>query len=32
MHTFAKAAGRYEANVRVFTHAGMRLGEVQPLR
>jgi integrase len=32
MHTFAKAAGRYEAMVRVFTDTGMRLGEVLPLR
>jgi len=27
MHRFAKAAGRYEAMVRVFTDTGMRLGE-----
>jgi integrase len=32
MHRFAKAAGRYEAMVRVFTDTGMRLGEVLPLR
>lgn len=32
MHEFAKAAGRYEAMVRVFTDTGMRLGEVLPLR
>jgi integrase len=32
MHHFAKAAGRYEAMVRVFTDTGMRLGEVLPLR
>jgi integrase len=32
MHAFAKAAGRYEAVVRVFTDTGMRLGEVLPLR
>jgi integrase len=32
MHTFAKAAGPYEAMVRVFTDTGMRLGEVLPLR
>jgi integrase len=32
MHAFAKAAGRYEAMVRVFTDTGMRLGEVLPLR
>ena len=32
MHTFAKAAGDYEAMVRVFTDTGMRLGEVLPLR
>jgi site-specific recombinase XerC len=32
MHAFAKAAGRYEALVRTFTDAGMRLGEVLPLR
>ena len=32
MHSFAKAAGRYEAMVRVFTDTGMRLGEVLPLR
>ena len=32
MHAFAKAAGRYEALVRVFTDTGMRLGEVLPLR
>ncbi|MGE5282454.1 MAG: site-specific integrase [Chloroflexota bacterium] len=31
MHAFAKAAGRYEAMVRVFTDTGMRLGEVLPL-
>jgi integrase len=27
MHRFAKAAGRYEAMVRVFTDTGLRLGE-----
>jgi len=32
MHAFAKAAGRYEAMVRVFTDTGLRLGEVLPLR
>jgi integrase len=32
MHRFAKAAGRYESMVRVFTDTGMRLGEVLPLR
>ena len=32
MHRFAKAAGRYEAMVRVFTDRGLRLGEVLPLR
>lgn len=32
MHAFAKAAGSYEAMVRVFTDTGMRLGEVLPLR
>ncbi len=32
MHAFAKAAGDYEAMVRVFTDTGMRLGEVLPLR
>lgn len=32
MHRFAKAAGRYEAMVRVFTETGLRLGEVLPLR
>ena len=32
MHRFAKAAGRYEAMVRVFTDTGMRLGEALPLR
>src|SRR3954471_12172745 len=32
MHAFAKAAGHYEAMVRVFTDTGMRLGEVLPLR
>ncbi|HEX6665519.1 MAG TPA: site-specific integrase [Solirubrobacterales bacterium] len=32
MHTFAKAAGRYETFVRVFTDTGMRLGEVLPLK
>lgn len=31
MHRFAKAAGRYEAMVRVFTDTGLRLGEVLPL-
>ncbi|HET7121539.1 MAG TPA: site-specific integrase [Solirubrobacterales bacterium] len=32
MHRFAKAAGAYEAMVRVFTDCGLRLGEVLPLR
>jgi integrase len=32
MHRFAKAAGDYEAMVRVFTDCGLRLGEVLPLR
>jgi integrase len=32
MHHFAKAAGVHEAMVRVFTDAGLRLGEVLPLR
>jgi len=32
MHAFAKAAGRYEAMIRIFTDTGMRLGEVLPLR
>jgi len=32
MHRFAKAAGRYESMVRVFTDCGLRLGEVLPLR
>ena len=32
MHRFARAAGRYEAMVRVFTDCGLRLGEVLPLR
>jgi integrase len=32
MHAFAKAAGNYEAMVRVFTDTGLRLGEVLPLR
>lgn len=32
MHRFAKAAGRYEAMVRVFTDTGLRLGEVLSLR
>ena len=32
MHRFAKAAGRYEAMIRVFTDTGLRLGEVLPLR
>ncbi|MBW8060318.1 MAG: site-specific integrase [Solirubrobacterales bacterium] len=32
MHRFAKAAGRYQAMVRVFTDTGMRLGEILPLR
>jgi integrase len=32
MHRFAKAAGRHEAMVRVFTDCGLRLGEVLPLR
>ena len=31
MHRSAKAAGRYEAMIRVFTDTGMRLGEVLPL-
>jgi len=32
MHRFAKAAGCYEAMIRVFTDSGLRLGEVLPLR
>lgn len=32
MHRFASAAGAHEAMVRVFTDAGLRLGEVLPLR
>ncbi len=32
MHRFARSAGRHEALVRTFTDAGMRLGEVLPLR
>lgn len=32
MHIFAKAAGAYEAMIRVFTDTGLRLGEVLPLR
>jgi integrase len=32
MHHFAMAAGAHEAIVRVFTDAGLRLGEVLPLR
>ncbi|MDX6635737.1 MAG: hypothetical protein QOF06_1940 [Solirubrobacterales bacterium] len=32
MHRFAKAAGDYEAMIRVFTDCGLRLGEVLPLR
>ena len=32
MHAFAKAAGNYEAMIRVFTDTGLRLGEVLPLR
>jgi integrase len=32
MHRFAKAAGRHEPMVRVFTDTGLRLGEVLPLR
>jgi len=32
MHRFAKAAGRYEAIVRVFSDCGLRLEEVLPLR
>ena len=32
MHRFAKAAGRYETMVCVFTDTGLRLGEVLPLR
>jgi integrase len=32
MHRFAKAAGDYEAMIRVFTDTGLRLGEVLPLR
>jgi len=31
MHAFAKAAGRHETLVRVFTDTGLRLGEVLPL-
>jgi hypothetical protein len=30
LHRFAKAAGRYEAMVHVFTDCGLRLGEVLP--
>jgi len=32
MHAFAKAAGPYEAMIRVFADTGLRLGEVLPLR
>jgi integrase len=32
IHRFAKAAGRHEAMVRVFTDTGLPLGEVLPLR
>jgi len=32
MHRFARAAGAHEAMVRVFTDAGLRIGEVLPLR
>lgn len=32
MHRFARAAGRYETMVRVFTDTGLRLGEILPLR
>lgn len=32
MHRFAKAAGPYEAMIRVFSDCGLRLGEVLPLR
>jgi integrase len=32
MHRFDKAAGRFEAMVRVLTGCGLRLGEVLPLR
>jgi len=32
MHRFAKAAGRWEPMIRVFTDCGLRLGEVLPLR
>lgn len=32
MHRFARAAGDHETMVRVFTDAGLRLGEVLPLR
>ncbi len=32
MHAFARAAGDYEAMIRVFTDTGLRLGEVLPLR
>jgi hypothetical protein len=30
MHRFAKAAGRYEVVVRVFTDCGLRLGRYYP--
>jgi integrase len=32
MHRFAKAAGRHEAMIRVFSDCGLRLGEVLPLQ
>jgi integrase len=32
MHRFARAAGAHEAMVRTFTDAGLRIGEVLPLR
>lgn len=32
IHRFARAAGDYEPMIRVFTDAGLRLGEVLPLR
>ncbi len=32
MHAFARAAGRYEAMVRVLSDCGLRLGELLPLR
>jgi len=32
MHRFARAAGKWEPMIRVFTDCGLRLGEVLPLR